>query len=409
MTFYADWKAFYAAKARNFPPWDPLTPFVEYLHTDTTPTNAALELVDDMMELVALLPTDDGKIKIVHQFRYDRRSPANPTGSNSLWALVGCGAMAYPVQLDMRLLNSCSGLAPTYAELSGASNAEAVKALTHPARESRNTPKFEGKKMVVIPHFLVAPLIDANTEDAAELLVVLCRALADFDATHPEGVSEVPADDEGGDAVTKTVNAKTTFGFLAEYLYLVAKELIKGHDLPILTMALPQTWALKLHQDRKVGLTATAPTPAAPAPPTGGGGGGDVNLAAALQRNAEELKRSNDRNEKKDSDDKAKKEGVKRLHPIALKTILNASEPLPADAMNENGDALTERNEPVDTYLRLLQQPSTGDARMEMMHHFNVQKQCNIDLPLSTVTAVHTGRLLWENLELPEAFSLSAI
>jgi hypothetical protein len=45
--------------------------------------------------------------------------------------------------------------------------------------------KYKGKKCIAVPPFLTKILMDADTEDAFQLLCMCCKALADFDNRDP--------------------------------------------------------------------------------------------------------------------------------------------------------------------------------------------------------------------------------
>lgn len=86
--------------------------------------------------------------------------------------------------------------------------------------------------------------------------------------------------------------------------------------------------------------------------------------------------------------------------------ILNASEELSEGTQDANGDMVTRRSTVVATYENFLQEKTTGNVRIMVSNFLNVTKKCSTSLPLSTVVAMHMGRLCWADKHNPEAFSI---
>eukprot|EP00978_Attheya_sp_CCMP212_P048170 scaffold481483_cov157-Attheya_sp.AAC.1 len=73
--------------------------------------------------------------------------------------------------------------------------------------------------------------------------------------------------------------------------------------------------------------------------------------------------------------------------------ILRATEPLPADAMDENGDLISIRTTTSKTYTDLLQVTTVGSCKQYLDHLLNDVMQCATNIPMSTCQAIHTGTL----------------
>ena len=106
--------------------------------------------------------------------------------------------------------------------------------------------------------------------------------------------------------------------------------------------------------------------------------------------------------------DKKSKSGKDKLPTFIRQMIFNASEPIPADLTDEDGNPITERNEVVDQYATLLECTNAGLMRQHLHFYMNDKNQCSAVLPLSTCVAIHMGKLRWDSIDVPEAFSLLA-
>jgi hypothetical protein len=89
--------------------------------------------------------------------------------------------------------------------------------------------------------------------------------------------------------------------------------------------------------------------------------------------------------------------------------ILRVSKDPPADATNANGDPLTWRLVPVETYANILKLTTVGSCcKLSLDHLINAIMQYATNIPMSTRQAIHTGVLRWSNPNFPQAFSLFA-
>ncbi len=68
--------------------------------------------------------------------------------------------------------------------------------------------------------------------------------------------------------------------------------------------------------------------------------------------------------------------------------IINASELLPDDAMDNKGDPITKRTKLVNYYEELLLCTSTGQMQLHLLHYLNDKQSCSSVLPLSTCMAI---------------------
>ena len=145
---------------------------------------------------------------------------------------------------------------------------------------------------------------------------------------------------------------------------------------------------------------------------TGGGSPNDnlnrgiTSLGTSLNRFSDQLQKQNELLENR-SETKSKS-GKDKLPPFIRQMIFNASEPIPHDATDENGNPITDRTEVVEQYATLLECSSAGLMRQHLHYYMNDQNKCSAVLPLSTCVAIHMGKLRWDSVDVPEAFSLLA-
>ena len=123
--------------------------------------------------LVVLSRSVGGKIKILHHFHEDARSPLRPKASGALWAITGHRASAQTVGIwqDASWKNVHKPT-PSFAAMAAAESTAALRALPTNSGE-----EFEGMSAIAIPPFLAAALMDAESEDAAELCMAAIQAI----------------------------------------------------------------------------------------------------------------------------------------------------------------------------------------------------------------------------------------
>ena len=86
--------------------------------------------------------------------------------------------------------------------------------------------------------------------------------------------------------------------------------------------------------------------------------------------------------------------------------VINASELIPIDTTDDNGDPMTERTTFMDSYMHFLEQPSSGAAKQFLDHYLNDKKCCSTNISLSTCVALYSGSIHWMGIMKPEAFSM---
>jgi hypothetical protein len=94
------------------------------------------------------------KIIIIHHFKHFFNTPVTLDGMDKVWALLGNGATASPVQVDMSSVCGFSAVTPNFKALSKATDLEALCALPLPtaAEVHADKPlKFQGKWMITMP------------------------------------------------------------------------------------------------------------------------------------------------------------------------------------------------------------------------------------------------------------------
>jgi hypothetical protein len=134
-----------------------------------------------------------------------------------------------------------------------------------------------------------------------------------------------------------------------------------------------------------------------------------LGLGATLERFTAAVTKSYELQEvKAESDAKKSKTGQDKLMDFTLHMVLNASEPLPDDLENENGDSIMAHKNVVPMYERILNCSSVGMMQQQLTHYLNDKKHCCAILLLATCTAIHMVKFCWAAINQPEAFSLLA-
>lgn len=256
----------------------------------------------------------------------------------------------------------------------------------------------KGKKCVAVLPFLAKILMDADTEDTFQLLRTCCKALADFDNQAPSLVARNPE----SDAEAEEPDAKDVFFRAAQFLYLVAtKKISEPYNLNLLTTSRPQGWAMGVKDANGIAVTGGSMSATS--------NDAALRLGATLDQFRQELKESNKlQHAKADKDKKSAKSGKDKLSEHSLRVVLNASEPIPDDLEDANGNPIMARQALAPMYDKLLSCSSVGMARDHLEHYLNVKKQCECVVPLPTCATTHMGKLRWSSLDHPEAFSILA-
>jgi len=104
---------------------------------------------------------------------------------------------------------------------------------------------FKGKCMVaLLPPFLAKALMDADTEDAVTLMMVMCKTLCQFNIMADGGFVPNGTKSEEGEA-----NTNDKFLHVVQFLFLVGRDTQKGAPINILTMAWAEVWATSVAMD----------------------------------------------------------------------------------------------------------------------------------------------------------------
>jgi hypothetical protein len=402
MNFYPSWKALFGKLAQDSPN---LTDFNGYAHL----LNFKASTAECILELTtaphcALLTYCTGKkIKIMHHFHHDVKTPVLQAGTDELWALIGHGATALPVGLTPDLFLGCEGITPTMSEISEAASIDALKKLKPASKEQlQEHPElqYKGKKGVVLPPLLTKILMDADSEDPFILLRACCKALLDFDEASPAMVANASDAEDDDDA---PILASITFFRVVQFLFFATLDKTKVYgNLDTLTTSRPRDWAVDMAA--KYGVATAIGSNGSPT-----GVDATLGLGATLERFTAAVTKNNELQEAKaETDTKKSKTGQDKLMDFTLRMVLNASEPLPDDLEDENGDPVTARKNVVPMYERILNCSSVGMVQQQLTHYLNDEKHCCANLPLATCTAIHLGKFRWTSIDQPEAFSLLA-
>jgi hypothetical protein len=237
--------------------------------------------------------------------------------------------------------------------------------------------------------------MDVDSEDPFVLLKSCCKALTDSDSYDAAVVN-----DDGTDAD----DATDSFFYVVQFLYHVAtKPVARTCSLEILTHSRTLEWAPSIHAQCKINLSSNSSN-------YGLSNDAALRVGTLIARLQQELKDHKEAMRAKQdiADKKASKAGTKKLSPFSLCMILNASEPIEEDETDDNGNPIMARRTPIKSYATLLNCATVGLICEHLEYHLNVKKQCDIVIPLSLCTAIFVGRLCWQSLEFPEAFSLLA-
>jgi hypothetical protein len=88
--------------------------------------------------------------------------------------------------------------------------------------------------------------------------------------------------------------------------------------------------------------------------------------------------------------------------------IFHASKPIPDDMMDDDRNPIMTRMEVVETYSELLDCSMVGQMCQHLHWFLNDENDCSATIPLSTCVAIHMGKLCWDDIDSPDAFSILA-
>ena len=399
MPFFPSWKALFEQLAKDSPNLQDFSGYSRLL-VRNHPMETCKQHLTATPHCAVLTICSGHVVKIIHHFHHDVNTPVVPAGTDKLWALIGPGTTASPISLPDATFNNCKSLTLAFEDIIEATTLEDLGKVAMPNSTAvKNYPelKYKGKNCIAVPPFLMKILMDADTEDAFQLLCMCCKALADFDNHDPVMVAH-HSDTESDD---KESEATDVFFRLVQFLYLVAtKKIPEPYNLNLLTTSHPQDWAAHVKDANGVAVMGG----------TGGASPDEValRLGTTLDQFCQELKESNNLQRAKAEKEKKSKSSKDKLLEHSLRMILNASEPIQDDLMDENGDPITAHQDVIPMYGKLLSCSSIGMVREHLEHYLNVKKQCECVVPLSTCAAIYMGKLRWSSLDHPEAFSILA-
>ena len=257
MNFVPSWKALFGKLAADKPALRDFKGYAEILKHRDSDDRTITNLTRTPHCAILVLSTNH-KVKIIHHFQQDVNTPILPEGTDELWALMGSGATAAPIQVPMNAFRNHEAITPSFDDIHGAKTLEELKALPTPNRETtadNPTLSFKGKMSIAVPPFLTKILMDADSEDPFILLKACCKALNDFDernlAIVPNGDNDLAQVQEVNDE-----SAKSVFFRVVQFLTIAANELTRQTvQLEVLSTSRPSEWARTLAAECSVATT----------------------------------------------------------------------------------------------------------------------------------------------------------
>ena len=171
MNFFPSWKALYGKLAADKPELSDFKGYAEFLKyrdsNDRTITN-----LTRTPHSAILVICSHHKVKIIHHFYQDVNTPVFPKARTS------CGRCWGVVPRRRRsncrpIFRNHEAITPCFNDIHGTNTVEELQALSTPSRSvvaDNPTLKFQGKFSIAMPPFLTKILMDADTEDAFNLL-----------------------------------------------------------------------------------------------------------------------------------------------------------------------------------------------------------------------------------------------
>jgi hypothetical protein len=422
------WKSHYGALAKELGcDLDRNAAYSKMLEISISAQACAIQL-NQTTDLCGIAAQGSGKIHLVHQFQYDMAQPMNPQGTDQLWTLVGSEAHAGVMTVPATAFATVEALVPEWSDLAAAGD-KAILVALQPSAATTTNPKLNTRRITIIPPFLAKALMDTGLDDAAELCIWTIKALSDFDtartATSPGAAAAAPTATAAGATAAAVPappagpSATSTFRDLAYFLWLVATKTVKSADLTMNMSSTRATAWISGNQARIFGAQAVPGNsgfaPPGGLPPLAPGGTNNAaltttlsNLDGTLGKLATETELARTSKERANSDKNRALTRFGNLPSWTKTMILRASEKPPADATDDNGDLLTWRIVPVETYTDVLKVTTVGSCKLYLDHLLNDVMKCATNIPMSTCQAIHTGTLRWSNPDFPQAFSLFA-
>ena len=387
-----------------------LEPYLKLSGTaNNTPATVATYLTSGH-DVCGLVPLSQSKVLVVHNFMYDSTSPLRPHATGNVFALTGRGRSPNIVGFALSDLLAkpapTTGYAvPTMETLVAAASAAAFK----------DAEPDEDLKLVVRPLLPVPPLVGyvclhADTQDPAELAMLVMKALQDFDSQLTPRMAPADAadgwvdpdfeeaqDDDGDTIWVPRVTAVDTLGVIAQFLWGVHQGSVAPVASHYLVPDRVDEWATGIAQRCLTGGGMPG-TPGAPPQVAGTSDAVMTNLANKIDDLV--TLRSKSDSEKKGLGIKAFDEMTPRTQEMILfcsGTIL---------AVTEHGETVeTPRTRPVESYVELLNTTTSARAHSHVNENLTLIHKCPVNIPLSTVVAMTSGRFLRVNATRPGAWS----
>jgi hypothetical protein len=330
-----------------------------------------------------------GEVMIGHHFLFDMKTPFAVEGSDQLIMLTGRLTVDNPVSIapatGLAMQRNRNFPCPSWADLALAPDGDAVKAVT-PARVNPTLFTGGNRPLFPIPPWLAAALMDANTNNAADLCVIAIRTIRDFDtraitspaaaaaataplaeisqtppSTHPVTTSTDTADDDD-DAPILVPNpadsAQAILWRVPAFLWAVATKNIAGCTASIADTPSVERWCTTIRSrcfGNQTGSTAaTTPTPTPGLQPnqvTPPSSDLELRFGSALMSMERHFQLADERaaREKEEKDSKT----FAKLEPYTRSMILFISERIEVE--DESGDIhLDIRPKPTESYSQLL-------------------------------------------------------
>jgi hypothetical protein len=327
-----------------------------------------------------LVKSASKKVKILHHFYSDTKTPLDPDGTEELWCLLGSDAPAHVISLPSSF-QAVKTKIPRWEDLSGANNAAAIRKLPPATRDATTIQCLSG---IALPPFLTSVLMGVKSEDPAILCSAACKAIHDWDALHGT---------EFGDE-NSTPGADSYYP-IAGFLWAASqKDQVPSCHMEPESTGRAADWSTSFHEQHLTGIRRPGENP--PNNNNTSGNEALTRVAAALTAQTEAFVSSSESREATKSDPHKK---WKQLAPVARKMILFASARTETGTLNTDGDDIsgTVRKEPVEHLLTLIEAASAGTARQIADSILQDTLRCTCNIPDSTIQALRDGMLRWKH------------
>ena len=374
--------------------------------------------------------------KLIHHPMIDVRTPLNPNGRDELWALIGHVMTSSPMFLPDTIFHEVQGVCPPFKDMATAGNAaDFISLMPSVGLMMRGSElPFHGKWAIVLPPFLAKAFMDVDTEDAAELALVGCKVLQDFDAQTAQGEcgpveesKEGDPDSSEGPTPAQSQCMTVAFCYVIQFLYLIVVGHLSGHPPEVLMILQATDWAAQMMANKLGALSGTLGSVEGSS--LGSHMGSTPNSAFHWQQVGAAISCFTTAVDKHALAQAAstEKEHMSKGHANKLpewiqKMVINALEPIADGTTDDDGDPVTDHTTFVASYQQFLDQPSSGATKQFLNHYLNDKKMlqhqhptldmCCLVLRQSPVDGSYEAMLSMEaaslHLKLAEGFGLSA-